>query len=144
MLPLGRRQKAVDSSSPFKPCGPRLQESSTRISSGLGRWSVLEGWQLDPGRGRAITHPLLLACRLLVDEAVLEARLWADTFSSALEMYSGPTVTRMATVLGPVKRRASMLTSIVVDSRGSRKSLVAVAVAQPQPLFNCVISMRTA
>ena len=56
-----------------------MQESSTRISSGLGRWPVLEGWQLDPDRGRAITHPLLLACRLLVDEAVLEARLWADT-----------------------------------------------------------------
>jgi 2-phosphoglycerate kinase len=40
---------------------------------------ILEGWQLDPERVRAITHPQLRTCWLLVDDAVLEARLRADT-----------------------------------------------------------------
>jgi 2-phosphoglycerate kinase len=40
---------------------------------------ILEGWQLDPERVRAVSHPHLRACWLLVDEAVLEARLRADT-----------------------------------------------------------------
>jgi len=40
---------------------------------------ILEGWQLDPARVASFTHPQLRACWLLVDEAVLEARLWADT-----------------------------------------------------------------
>ncbi len=40
---------------------------------------ILEGWQLDPERVRAVTHPHLRACWLLVDEVVLEARLRADT-----------------------------------------------------------------
>jgi 2-phosphoglycerate kinase len=40
---------------------------------------ILEGWQLDPERVRAVGHAQLRACWLLVDEAVLEARLRADT-----------------------------------------------------------------
>ena len=40
---------------------------------------ILEGWQLEPERLRSVTHPQLRACWLLVDEAVLEARLRADT-----------------------------------------------------------------
>jgi len=40
---------------------------------------ILEGWQLDPERVRAVSHPQLRACWLLVDEAVLAARLQADT-----------------------------------------------------------------
>ena len=42
---------------------------------------ILEGWQLDPERVRVVSHPHLRACWLLVDEAVLEARLRADTSS---------------------------------------------------------------
>jgi 2-phosphoglycerate kinase len=40
---------------------------------------ILEGWQFDPERVRTITHPQLRTCWLLVDDAVLEARLRADT-----------------------------------------------------------------
>jgi 2-phosphoglycerate kinase len=40
---------------------------------------ILEGWQLDPARVASVAHPQLRACWLLVDEAVLEARLRADT-----------------------------------------------------------------
>ena len=40
---------------------------------------ILEGWQLDPDRVRAVRHPPLRTCGRLVDEAVLEARLRADT-----------------------------------------------------------------
>jgi 2-phosphoglycerate kinase len=40
---------------------------------------ILEGWQLDPERVRSVAHPQLRACWLLVDDAVLEARLRADT-----------------------------------------------------------------
>ena len=40
---------------------------------------ILEGWQLDPTRVASMTHPQLRACWLLVDDAVLEARLRADT-----------------------------------------------------------------
>jgi 2-phosphoglycerate kinase len=40
---------------------------------------ILEGWQLDPARVASLTHPQLRACWLLVDDAVLEARLRADT-----------------------------------------------------------------
>jgi 2-phosphoglycerate kinase len=40
---------------------------------------ILEGWQLDPERVRAVTHPQLRACWLLMDDTVLEARLRADT-----------------------------------------------------------------
>jgi 2-phosphoglycerate kinase len=40
---------------------------------------ILEGWQLDPDRVTSLTHPQLRACWLLVDDAVLEARLRADT-----------------------------------------------------------------
>lgn len=40
---------------------------------------ILEGWQLDPDRVTSLTHPRLRACWLLVDDAVLEARLRADT-----------------------------------------------------------------
>jgi 2-phosphoglycerate kinase len=40
---------------------------------------ILEGWQLEPERLRSVTHPRLRACWLLVDDAVLEARLRADT-----------------------------------------------------------------
>jgi 2-phosphoglycerate kinase len=40
---------------------------------------ILEGWQLDPAHVASVTHPLLRACWLLVDDAVLEARLRADT-----------------------------------------------------------------
>jgi 2-phosphoglycerate kinase len=40
---------------------------------------ILEGWQLDPDRVTPLTHPRLRACWLLVDDAVLEARLRADT-----------------------------------------------------------------
>jgi 2-phosphoglycerate kinase len=40
---------------------------------------ILEGWQLEPERLQSVTHPHLRACWLLVDEAVLEARLRADT-----------------------------------------------------------------
>jgi 2-phosphoglycerate kinase len=40
---------------------------------------ILEGWQLDPTRVASLTHPQLRACWLLVDDAVLEARLRADT-----------------------------------------------------------------
>jgi 2-phosphoglycerate kinase len=46
------------------------------------RWAgpvILEGWQLDPDRVTSLTHPQLRACWLLVDDAVLEARLRADT-----------------------------------------------------------------
>ena len=46
------------------------------------RWAgpvILEGWPLDPERVRAATHPQLRACWLLVEDAVLEARLRADT-----------------------------------------------------------------
>jgi hypothetical protein len=39
----------------------------------------LAGWQLDPARGRAVTHPPLRACWLLVDDGVRAARLRADT-----------------------------------------------------------------
>jgi 2-phosphoglycerate kinase len=42
---------------------------------------ILEGWQLDPERVRAITHPQLRACWLLVEDTVLEPRLRADTAS---------------------------------------------------------------
>jgi acetyl-CoA carboxylase carboxyltransferase component len=72
------------------------------------------------------------------------ARLLAVTFSSAVETYSGPTVTRTLTVLAPAKRRPSMLTSMVVVSLGCSTRLAAVAVTQPQPLLMEVISMRTA
>ena len=40
---------------------------------------ILEGWQLDPTRVASLTHSQLRACWLLVDGAVLEARLRADT-----------------------------------------------------------------
>jgi hypothetical protein len=40
---------------------------------------ILEGWQLDPDRLTSLTHPQLRACWLFVDDAVLEARLRADT-----------------------------------------------------------------
>src|SRR5215510_11937762 len=40
---------------------------------------ILEGWQLDPERVRAVTHPQLRACWLLMDDTVLEARLRTDT-----------------------------------------------------------------
>jgi 2-phosphoglycerate kinase len=40
---------------------------------------ILEGWQLDPERVLAVTHPRLRACWLLADDTVLEARLRADT-----------------------------------------------------------------
>jgi hypothetical protein len=40
---------------------------------------ILEGWQLDPDRVTSLTHPQLRACWLSVDDAVLEARLRADT-----------------------------------------------------------------
>jgi 2-phosphoglycerate kinase len=40
---------------------------------------ILEGWQLDPDRVTSLTHPQLRACWLLVDDAMLEARLRADT-----------------------------------------------------------------
>jgi 2-phosphoglycerate kinase len=40
---------------------------------------ILEGWQLDPERVASFTHPHLRICWLLVDEAVLETRLRADT-----------------------------------------------------------------
>jgi hypothetical protein len=40
---------------------------------------ILESWQLDPEHVRAVSHPHLRACWLLVDEAALEARLRADT-----------------------------------------------------------------
>ena len=40
---------------------------------------ILEGWQRDPPRVASLTHPQLRACWLLVDGAVLEARLRADT-----------------------------------------------------------------
>jgi 2-phosphoglycerate kinase len=40
---------------------------------------ILEGWQLDPDRVRAVSHPQLRACWLLMDDTVLEARLRADT-----------------------------------------------------------------
>jgi 2-phosphoglycerate kinase len=46
------------------------------------RWAgpvILEGWQLDPDLVTSLTHPQLRACWLLVDDAVLEARLRADT-----------------------------------------------------------------
>ena len=46
------------------------------------RWAgpvILEGWQPEPERLRSVTHPQLRACWLLVDDAVLEARLRADT-----------------------------------------------------------------
>jgi hypothetical protein len=39
---------------------------------------ILEGWQFDPERVWAVSHPQLRTCWLLVDEAVLEARLRAD------------------------------------------------------------------
>jgi 2-phosphoglycerate kinase len=40
---------------------------------------ILVGWQLDPERVAAGTHPQLRACWLLVDDTVLEARLRAAT-----------------------------------------------------------------
>lgn len=40
---------------------------------------ILEGWHLDPPRVASLTHPQLRTCWLLVDGAVLEARLRADT-----------------------------------------------------------------
>jgi 2-phosphoglycerate kinase len=40
---------------------------------------ILEGWQLDPDRVTSLTHPQLRACWLAVGDAVLEARLRADT-----------------------------------------------------------------
>ena len=40
---------------------------------------ILEGWQLDPTRVASMPHPQLRACWLLVDDAMLEARLRADT-----------------------------------------------------------------
>ena len=40
---------------------------------------ILEGWQLDPERVLAVTHPRLRACWLLADDTVLEARLRTDT-----------------------------------------------------------------
>jgi 2-phosphoglycerate kinase len=40
---------------------------------------ILEGWQLGPEGMRAVSHPQLRACWLLVDDAVLEARLRVDT-----------------------------------------------------------------
>jgi len=46
------------------------------------RWAglaILEGWQWDPARVASVPHPQLRACWLLVDDAVLEARLRADT-----------------------------------------------------------------
>jgi 2-phosphoglycerate kinase len=46
------------------------------------RWAgpvILEGWQLDPAHVASVTHPQLRACWLLVNDAVLEGRLRADT-----------------------------------------------------------------
>jgi 2-phosphoglycerate kinase len=46
------------------------------------RWAgpvILEGWQLDPAHVASVTHPQLRACWLLFNDAVLEARLRADT-----------------------------------------------------------------
>ena len=40
---------------------------------------ILEGWQLDPAHGGVFPHLQLRACWLLADDAVLEARLRADT-----------------------------------------------------------------
>jgi 2-phosphoglycerate kinase len=40
---------------------------------------ILEGWQLDPAYVASVTHPRLRACWLLIDDAILEARLRADT-----------------------------------------------------------------
>jgi hypothetical protein len=40
---------------------------------------ILEGWQLDPARVASVIHSQLRARWLLVDEAVLEARLRANT-----------------------------------------------------------------
>jgi hypothetical protein len=59
-----------------------LRQLSTHISSGP---VILEGWQLDPDLVTSLTHPQLRACWLLVDDAVLEARLRADT-----AFYQGP------------------------------------------------------
>jgi putative ABC transport system substrate-binding protein len=46
------------------------------------RWAgpvILEGWHLDPAHVASVTHPQLRACWLLVNDAVLEDRLRADT-----------------------------------------------------------------
>jgi hypothetical protein len=40
---------------------------------------ILEGWPRDPAHVASVTHPQLRACWLLVNDAVLEARLRADT-----------------------------------------------------------------
>ena len=40
---------------------------------------ILEGWKLEPERVTSFPHPQLRACWLLVDAALLEARLRADT-----------------------------------------------------------------
>jgi 2-phosphoglycerate kinase len=40
---------------------------------------ILEGWQLDPAGVASVAHPQLRTCWLLVDDAVLETRLRADT-----------------------------------------------------------------
>ena len=59
-----------------------LWPAITAVTHAHLQWAgpvILEGWQLDPARVASCTHPQIRACWLLVDDAVLEARLRADT-----------------------------------------------------------------
>ena len=70
--------------------------------------------------------------------------LVADTRSEALEIKLRPDRDPDIDHLGPVKRPASMLTSMVADSRGSSTRLGVVTDTRLQPGWTPVISMRTA
>ena len=105
------------------------------------RWAgpvILEGWPLDPERGRAITHPQLRTCWLRVDDAVLEARLRADT-----AFYQGcPDVERFirhdlarSRWVNDRGRRAAAHEADVVRSVGSEDTVDTVAPCWMQRLW---------
>jgi 2-phosphoglycerate kinase len=79
---------------------------------------ILEGWQLDPDRVTSLTHPQLRACWLLVDDAVLEARLRADmTFyqgASDVERLIQHYLTRSRWANDRVRRAAVHAASMVI------------------------------
>ena len=61
---------------------PALWPAMAAVIQAHLQWAgpvLLEGWPLEPERLRSVTQPRLRACGLLVDDAVLEARLRADT-----------------------------------------------------------------
>src|SRR5205085_10635097 len=75
----------------------------------------------------------------------ISARALAVTFNSAVELYWGElTVTVTLTSLAPVKRRASMVTSMDPVPLGSSVLTEGVAVTQPHEMREMVTSRGTA